>query len=170
MTIEKISLTDVTELTDLINSAYRGEDSRKGWTSEGHLLEGTRINEQMLIEYLDKKDVTILKLTDESNRIIGTVYLELKGSKLYLGMLSVLPNVQNKRVGRVLLEEAENFAKQHHCTVITITVISARVELINWYERRGFIKSGQLQPFPVNADIGTPKEPLELVEMEKVVK
>lgn len=169
MTIERITLADVPEITALINSAYRGEDSTKGWTSEGHLLEGARINEQMIIAYLDNKDVTILKLTDETNKIIGTVYLELKGSKLYLGMLTVAPHVQNKRVGRVLLEEAENYAKQHHCTVITITVISARVELVNWYERRGFIKSGKLQPFPVDANIGNPKQPLELIEMEKAV-
>ena len=168
MTIERITLADVPEITALINSAYRGEDSRKGWTSEGHLLEGARINEQMIIAYLDK-DVTVLKLTDETNKIIGTVYLELKGAKLYLGMLTVAPHVQNKRVGRVLLEEAENYAKQHHCTVITITVISARVELVNWYERRGFIKSGKLQPFPADANIGNPKQPLELIEMEKAV-
>lgn len=167
MRIEKVTLTDVPELTDLINSAYKGGDSERGWTSESHLVEGTRANEQMIIKYLDNKDVTILKLTDETNKIIGSVYLETKGTKLYLGMLSVSPSVQNKGVGRILLEEAENFAKQHHCTAITITVISVRAELINWYERRGFIRSGKLVPFPTNA--GNPKEPLELIEMEKAI-
>jgi ribosomal protein S18 acetylase RimI-like enzyme len=169
MIIEKITLTDVPALTDLINSAYRGKDGEQGWTSESHLLEGSRINEQMLIAYLDKEDVTILKLTDEADKIIGTVYLEVKGTKLYLGMLSVSPDAQNKRVGRILLEEAEKFAKQHHCNVITITVISARVELISWYERRGFIKTGEKEPFPVDVYIGIPKEPLELIELEKPV-
>ncbi|GAA3920632.1 GNAT family N-acetyltransferase [Chitinophaga oryziterrae] len=168
MKIEKIGLTDIPELTDLINSAYKGGDSENGWTSEGHLVEGSRVNEQMIIKYLDNKDVTILKLTDETNRIIGSVYLETKGSsKLYLGMLSVSPSVQNKGVGRILLEESENFAKQHHRNVITISVISVRTELISWYERRGFIKSGKLLPFPTN--VGNPKTPLELVEMEKAV-
>jgi ribosomal protein S18 acetylase RimI-like enzyme len=168
MRIEKITLADVPELTDLINSAYKGGDSEKGWTSEGHLVDGTRVNEQMIIKYLDNKDVTILKLTDETNRIIGSVYLETKGSsKLYLGMLSVSPSVQNKGVGRILLEEAENFAKQHHCTVITITVISVRTELVSWYERRGYIKTGKLVPFPTN--VGNPKQPLELIELEKAI-
>jgi ribosomal protein S18 acetylase RimI-like enzyme len=168
MRIEKITLTDVPELTDLINSAYKGGDSEKGWTSESHLIEGTRVNEQMIIKYLDNKDVTILKLTDDTNKIIGSVYLETKGSsKLYLGMLSVSPFVQNKGVGRILLEEAENFSKQHHCNAITISVISVRTELISWYERRGYIRSGKLLPFPTN--VGNPKKPLELIEMEKAI-
>jgi ribosomal protein S18 acetylase RimI-like enzyme len=168
MIIEKITLTDVPVITALINSAYRGEESRKGWAHEGDLFEGPRADEQMITDYLNKENVTILKLTDEA-KIIGTVYLEIKGTKLYLGMLSVSPDVQNKQVGRILLAEAENFAKQNHCKVISITVISLRETLINWYERRGFVRVGELQPFPVDARFGRPKIPLELVEMEKPV-
>lgn len=166
MTIEKITIADIPVLTDLINSAYRGGN---GWTSEGHLLEGSRINEQMLTTYLDDKTVTILKLTDGTNNIVGTVYLEVKENKLYLGMLSVSPDAQNKQIGRILLEEAEHFARQQHCSVITITVISARPELINWYERRGFIKTGYTEAFPEDIYIGIPKQSLELIEMEKAV-
>jgi ribosomal protein S18 acetylase RimI-like enzyme len=167
MRIEKITITDIPALIDLINSVYRGKG---GWTAESHLLEGARVNEQMLLAYLDNKAVTILKLTDDTNKITGTVYLELKGEKLYLGMLSVSPDAQNRQVGRILLEEAERFAKQHNCAVITITVISVRVELIEWYERRGFIRTGHVEPFPENVYIGIPKEPLELIELEKGVK
>ena len=169
MIIEKITLTDVPVVTALVNSAYRGEASGKGWAHEGDLFEGPRVDEQMMTDYLNKKDVTILKLTDETDKIIGTVYLEIKGAKLYLGMLSVSPDEQNKQIGRILLDEAETFAKQHHCNVIAITVISLRDTLINWYERRGFVKVGELQPFPVDARFGTPKMPLQLVEMEKPV-
>ena len=115
MTIAKATLTDVLELTDLVNKTYRGEDSKKGWTSEGHLLEGARINQQMIVAYLDNQNAAILKLTDEANTIIGTVYLEVKGSKLYLGMLGVSPDAQNKKVGRTLLEAANSYAKQHDC-------------------------------------------------------
>jgi len=166
----KATLADVMELTDLVNSAYRGEDSKKGWTSEDHLLDGTRVDEQMITAYLTHQDIAILKLTDDGNKIIGTVYLEIKGSKLYLGMLSVSPDVQNKGTGRILLEEAEEYARQHHCTEITITVISARAELINWYERRGFMKSGQPKPFPADFNVGRPKQRLELIEMMKIIE
>lgn len=169
MIIEKITLTDVPAITDLVNSAYRGEGSKKGWATEGDIFDGPRVTEQKVIDDLNKKDATILKLTDETNKIIGTVLLEIKGTRLYLGMLSVSPDVQNKQVGRILLEEAEKFAKQNHCSVISITVISVRDTLINWYERRGFIKVGELQPFPEDARFGTPKMPLQLVQMEKPV-
>ena len=167
MKIEKATLTDVPTLIDLINSAYRGKG---GWTGEGHLLQGARVNEQMLTSYLDNKDVSILKVTDDTNKIIGSVYLEVKGDKLYMGMLSVSPDAQNRQVGRILLEEVERFAKQYNCTVITITVISVRYELIEWYKRRGFIKTGHVEPFPVDVYIGVPKEPLYLIEMEKGIK
>lgn len=169
MKITKVTLADVPELTDLINSAYRGEVSKIGWTSEAHLLDGTRITPQMIHDYLQEKAITILKLTDEVGKIIGTVYLELKREQLYLGMLSVSPFVQNKRAGRTLLEEAERFALINHCNQVIITVISSRIELINWYERRGFIKTGGTEPFPDNVDVGQPKEPLELIEMKKFI-
>jgi ribosomal protein S18 acetylase RimI-like enzyme len=167
MTTEKITLADIPAVTALVNSAYRGEESKKGWAHEGDLFEGPRVDEEMMIKYLNKKDVTLLKLTDETNTIIGSVYLEIKATKLYLGMLSVSPDVQNKGVGRILMEEAEKFALQNHCNLIAITVISLRDTLVNWYERRGFVKVGELQPFPVDARFGNPKIPLQLVEMEK---
>lgn len=169
MTIAKAALIDVPEITDLVNRTYRGQNSKKGWTSEDHLLEGARINQQMIVAYLENQNAAILKLTDEENKIIGTVYLEVKGPKLYLGMLSVSPDAQNKQAGRTLLEAADSYAKQHHCKVITITVISARAELVSWYERRGFIKSGQIHPFPTDANLGLPKQHLELIEMEKLL-
>jgi len=167
--MKKATLADVMELTDLVNSAYRGEDSKKGWTSEDHLLDGTRVDEQMITAYLTNQKIAILKLTDDGNKIIGTVYLEIKGNQLYLGMLSVSPEVQNKGTGRILLGEAEEYARQHYCTAITITVISARAELINWYERRGFIKLGRPKPFPADFNVGRPKQRLELIEMMKII-
>lgn len=169
MSITKVTAADIPELIDLVNSAYRGEESKKGWTSEAYLLRGIRIDEATLSGYLQQKNVTILKYTDAIDKIIGTVYLEIKGNMLYLGMLSVSPVVQSKGTGRALLQEAEVFAKAHNCDKISMTVISVRSELISWYERRGYVFTGEMQPFQGDGKFGESDQPLEFIVMEKTL-
>lgn len=169
MAINKATLADVPQLNVLINSAYRGEESKKGWTTETDLVGGIRIDEPMLIEYLNNDAITILKYTNSNGEIIGTVYLEIKGDKLYLGMFSVSPALQNGGVGRALIEEAEVVAKQLGLHIISMTVIRSRKELISWYERRGYNFTGEIQPFHDHGRFGAPKELIELVVMEKTI-
>ena len=107
MPISKATVADVPELTKLVNSAYRGDSSKQGWTTEANLLDGLRIDEETLYSYFEDPTVTILKNTDENGKITGSVYLEVRGPMLYVGMFSVLPWVQNKGVGRNLLLAAE---------------------------------------------------------------
>ncbi|WP_183565001.1 GNAT family N-acetyltransferase [Mucilaginibacter sp. SP1R1] len=169
MPITKATLADIPELNILINSAYRGEESKKGWTTEADLIEGIRIDEEMLTEYLHDETISILKYTDESGQITGSVYLEVKGPKLYLGMFSVAPVLQGKGVGRALLQQAEVIARQLNCHTITMTVIRTRTELISWYERRGYTFTGEIQPFHSNGRFGDPKQLIELIVMEKTI-
>ena len=169
MSISKASIADVAELNVLVNSAYRGEESKKGWTTEADLINGIRIDEAMLTEYFNNKAVAILKYTDENGRITGCVYLEVKSPRLYLGMFSVSPILQGKGVGRALLEEAETYAREVNCHTITMTVISTRKELISWYERRGYEFTGEIQPFHDHGRFGEPKQLIELIVMEKGV-
>lgn len=167
MPVIKATRADVPELNQLVNSAYRGEISRLGWTTEANLLDGLRIDEQTLYGYFDDSNVIILKNTEESGRITGCVYLEQKAPKLYVGMFSVSPTLQNRGIGRNLLLAAENYAKQLNCHSLTMTVISSRHELISWYERRGFHPTGEIQPFHEGTRFGVPKHNLELIVMEK---
>ena len=169
MPITKATQTDVPELNKLINSAYRGESSKKGWTTEAHLLEGLRIDEATLDSYFADPNIIILKNTDETHQITGSVYLEIRGPKLYVGMFSVSPLLQGKGLGRELLEAAATYAKQLNCHTLTMTVISTRLELISWYERRGFRATGETQPFHVEKKFGTAKQPIELIILEKDV-
>jgi len=169
MPIIKATLADVPELNLLINSAYRGEDSKKGWTTESDLIDGIRIDEPMLVEYLNNDAITLLKYIDDDGKIIGSVYLEVKGDKLYLGMFSVSPALQNGGVGRALIEEAEVIAKQLGLHTISMTVIRSRKELIGWYQRRGYTFTGEIQPFHDHGRFGSPKELIELIVMEKSV-
>lgn len=169
MSITKATLADVSELTALVNSAYRGESSQKGWTSEAHLLDGIRIDEPTMAEYLQDADTTILKYTDDNGQIVGCVYLQLRKQRLYLGMLTVSPTLQTSGIGRQLLHEAEMIAHQLNCRVIFMTVITTRLELIKWYERRGYQATGKIEPFPEDTKFGAPKEVIQLAVFEKEV-
>jgi ribosomal protein S18 acetylase RimI-like enzyme len=163
------TLEDVTSLEKLINSAYRGETSKKGWTTEANLLQGKRITANELIEIIKNKENTILKYTD-NNQIIGSVLLVNKGNKLYLGMLTVSPELQNSGIGKQLLYEAEVHASALDLPKIVMTVISIREELIAWYNRHGFKDTGAREPFPLNeTDAIIVNQPLEFIVMEKII-
>ena len=167
--ITKASLQDIPALTVLINSAYRGETSKKGWTTEANLLEGKRTDEQEMTEiFLDPKN-TILKYT-ENDHIIGSVLLVEKGHQLYLGMLTVSPELQNSGIGKKMLAEAENHAKALGLSSIIMTVISVREELIAWYKRHGYVDTGEREAFPVSEiHVTISEEPLEFIYLEKVI-
>jgi GNAT superfamily N-acetyltransferase len=169
MPIIKAAPTDTPELNVLVNSAYRGETSKLGWTTEANLLDGTRIDEETLSGYFNDPNITILKHAEENGQITGCLYLEVKHPKLYVGMFSVSPLLQNKGIGRLLLQAAENYAKQINCDTLAITVINTRHELISWYERRGFKATGELLPFHEGTKFGVPKQSLELIVMEKTI-
>jgi ribosomal protein S18 acetylase RimI-like enzyme len=167
--ITKATLDDAAVLEKLINSAYRGETSKKGWATEADLLEGKRITLDELSEVIKDKNNTILKYT-ENNQIIGSVLLSNKGNKLYLGMLSISPEQQNKGLGKKLLQEAEIHAKSLGLTKIVMTVISIREKLIEWYNRHGYADTGIREPFVLNdADTIITDQHLEFAVLEKIL-
>ena len=171
MSFPNIATTaDIPVLLSLINSAYRGEASRQGWTTEAHLLTGEkRTDADALNILIEAPDSVFLKIVNAEGSIDGCVLLQKKQAKLYLGMLSVKPTAQAKGIGRQLLESAEVYAKQNQCISIYMTVISVRHELIEWYERRGYKKTGDTQPFPSHDSFGIPTRPLEMIVMEKMM-
>jgi N-acetylglutamate synthase-like GNAT family acetyltransferase len=168
MPITQATLADAAELTALVNSAYRGASSQQGWTSEAHLLDGIRIDEETMTEYLQAPDTTILKYTNDGGSIIACVYLlKYPGKRLYLGMLTVSPTLQAGGIGRQLLSEAEAWAVKLDCSTIFMTVITTRLELIDWYKRRGYTDTGKREPFHDTKRFGIPKEFIELMVLEK---
>lgn len=167
MKISEASDKDVTEICALVNSAYRGETSRKGWTTEADLLDGIRIDEQNLLHYIHQKKSVILKCTNEENAITGCMYLKKEKEHLYLGMLTVAPHLQAKGIGKMLLKAAEEKAAEFDCKSIVMSVITSRHELINWYKRHGYRETGLKQPFPKDERFGIPKSPLEFLILEK---
>jgi len=160
---------DIPALNLLVNSAYRGDNSRKGWTTEADLLDGIRTTEASLAEQFTNPNATILRYVKDG-QLLGCVYLEQKGNVLYLGMLTVSPELQAGGIGRQLLEAAEEYARDRRCHAITMTVISQRTELLAWYERRGYRRTGATHPFPDDPErFGTPKHPLSFIELEKEI-
>ncbi|MES2005917.1 MAG: GNAT family N-acetyltransferase [Bacteroidota bacterium] len=164
------SENDITALDILVNSAYRGEGAKKGWTTEADLLGGLRTEPDSLREMINKPGAVILKYTGEENLLQGCIYLEKKEAKLYLGMLTVSPELQAKGIGRQMLAAAEAHARTVHCNCITMTVISVRQELIAWYERNGYHPTGETAPFPTDPKFGLPKQALFFIVMEKTLE
>ncbi len=164
--ISTATVADVPELNQLVNSAYRGDSSRQGWTTEADLLSGLRTTEADLYESLANPQAQILTYRAEG-RLLGCVYLERKEAELYLGMLTVSPDHQTGGIGKRLLGAAEEMAKGFGCQMITMTVISQRHELIAWYERRGYRSTGVTKPFPDDPRFGVPAQPLTFVVMAK---
>lgn len=166
LTITVAEKKDVPSLVKLVNSAYRGEDSKKGWTTEADLLGGIRTDEDAMMKMVSRGDSVILKCLDK-DQLIGCVYLQKQDEKIYLGMLTVSPEIQAKGIGKKLLQAAEEYAQTQESTAITMTVISVRKELISWYERHGYKPTGARKPFPNDPRFGIQKQPLEFIVLEK---
>jgi len=167
--IVKATVADVPQLNVLVNSAYRGDESKKGWTTEADMLDGTRVDEAALRDLIQKPGTTFLKY-EEDGILLGCVELRIDGRKLYLGTLSVNPNIQNKGIGKKLLQAGEDHARQVGCSTMTMTVIDSRHELIDWYVRHGYVLTGERKPFIVPDERwGIPKQKLEFVVLEKSV-
>ena len=161
------TLADASRLTQLVNRAYRGDASRQGWTTEAHLLDGQRIDEDGVREMLAVPGAAMLLCLGENNELLGSFHVHASGQKVYLSMLAVDPAGQAQGVGRFLIQAAEDYGRQHGCTMSKMTVISVRAELIAYYERQGYRQTGATEPFPTDPRYGIPKQPLTLLVLEK---
>ena len=167
LNIKKATTDHIAALERLVNSAYRGESSRAGWTTEADLLGGVRITAAGLKALLENPDVTILIIEDSAGNIAGCVELKLEKDALYLGMLTVAPQLQNAGIGKKLLYAAEDWERKQARTKIRMTVITLRDTLIAWYLRHGYQPTGQKLPFPDDPKFGLPKQQLEFIVLEK---
>jgi len=170
MRIEIANEVDIPELVSIMDKSYRGEASKQGWTSEADLFIGTkRTDESTVKELMQRPGAVFLKCVNEEELIIACVLLNKKNNRIYLGMFSVLPEAQGKGIGKKLLEASENYAKEKQCISIFMTVISIRHELISWYEKYGYGNTGRVLPFPQDDRFGIPKQPLEMLVLEKML-
>ena len=163
---------DADALSALVNSAYRGDSSRVGWTTEAALLGGQRTDADALRDFIAQGEAAgdrVLLVHERADgasagnasAIDACVQLERHGDEAYLGMFTVRPTLQGGGLGKRLLMAAEQDARRRWgVTAVHMTVIAQRGELIAWYERRGYRATGETAPFPYgDARFGEPKRP-----------
>lgn len=168
-TITLAAAVDVVQLEQLVNGAYRGEGSKQGWTTEADLLGGARVTEASLLMDIANPDLSIYLYRNAASELEGCVLLQNKAGKLYVGMLSVAPGLQNKGIGKLMLQLAEQLAKVQGCSALTMTVITVRTSLIAWYQRHGYQQTGELIPFNIPGNQVLIDEPLYFMNLEKPV-
>lgn len=167
MHISKATIKDIPQLEVLINSAYRGEESKKGWTTEADLLKGKRIDTEGIKKLMSEHGAVILKYCNDEGNLTGCVYLKKNDINMYLGMLTVSPTLQAGGIGKQILKASEKYAVDQNCDIVEMRVISIRNELIDWYKRHGYYDTGKKIPFDTQQTLSTQTQPLEFIIMEK---
>lgn len=140
-------MDDIPAVLTLVHSAYRGEASRAGWTSEADLMDGGRTDATALTEELADPTRTILLITDELGALACASVTDRGGGTAYFGMFAVRPTAQGAGIGSFLLGVAEEHARALGATRMEMYVLTARPELMAWYVRRGYTPTGEIHPF-----------------------
>ena len=147
-TFRPATVADAPLIAALVESAYRGDASRTGWTTEADFLHGRR-TDTAEIESLLSSEKGRFVLFERGGSVLASCYIERQGPVCYFGMFSVHPPAQGSGIGRLVIQEVERLARaEWQSERIEMTVIDIRAELIAWYERRGYVRTGKTRPFP----------------------
>jgi ribosomal protein S18 acetylase RimI-like enzyme len=168
LSFHKAELSDAISIAELVNSAYRGEISRAGWTTEADLVDGLRITTPEVATLIKREDAFVLVgvLRDQ---IIASIACEHLENTAKFGLIAVKPTLQNKGYGREMIKAAEAItAREWRVAGFYMSVITLRTELIEFYERLGFERSGQFEDFPENPALWQPK--VQTLALEYLVK
>ena len=166
LTFRQAENKDCMAIVQLVDSAYRGETSRRGWTTEAELLDGRRTFTEEVMGIISAAQNEIILLEVDA-RLLASVHIKKQSdensnsklSRAYLGMFAVEPKSQNRGMGKALMSYVENFARHEwHCNEMEMTVIRQRPELIAWYEKLGYRVTGESRAFPYGDErYGIPK-------------
>jgi predicted N-acetyltransferase YhbS len=171
MLLQAATLEDLPGVAALINRAYRGNE---GWAIEAKVMEGERIRLTGLREQLaeNPEALQLIWRDEEDGSLLGSVWLEpVQDAAWYLGLLCMRPELQEKQLGRRRLAAAEETAKERGAHTMRISVMNVLDMLIAWYERRGYVKTGETQAFPYGDErFGRPmRDDLHFVVLEKAI-
>ncbi|MEU1669485.1 GNAT family N-acetyltransferase [Streptomyces sparsogenes] len=169
LTFRAATEADVPALVALIESAYRGDSSRAGWTTEADLLDGQRTDPEGVAAVVRDGSSRML-VVERGGELVACCQLEHRGEHAYFGMFAVRPALQGGGLGKTIIAEAERLVRaEWGAREMHMTVISAREELIAWYERRGYARTGRTTPFPYGDErFGIPRR--DGLEFELLVK
>ena len=149
---------DIEAIVALVTSAYRGESSRAGWTTEADLLDGARIDPEVLRADI-ARDGSRVVLAERDGALLACAHVAIEDGAGYFGMFSVVPGLQGGGIGKQVLAECERIVRDDwRLPAMRMTVIDVRDELIAFYQRRGYRRTGVTKPFPYgDARFGEPK-------------
>ncbi|MBS1117804.1 MAG: family N-acetyltransferase [Deltaproteobacteria bacterium] len=160
---------DIPAVVELVESAYRGDASRVGWTTEADLLGGRRTDADDVRSCIERERSIVL-LAERDGHLVACAHVAIEGPAGYFGMFSVTPMLQGAGLGKAVLAEAERLAREDwQVPRMRMSVIDVRTELIAFYERRGYVRTGIKRPFPYGDErFGSPKrDDLRFEVMEK---
>lgn len=173
MQSEIATTADAKQISELVNAAYRGVGGQSGWTHEAELISGDRVKpSDVAAVIVDNATTVLIRRSDNPPVLLGCVAVEMdEASKCTISMLAVSPTLQTAGLGRALLADAERFAADNGATIAKMTVIEQREQLLAWYERRGYRRTGSLEAFPYGDDsVGIPRrDDLQFVVLEKAL-
>ncbi|MBN8779887.1 GNAT family N-acetyltransferase [Thiobacillus sp.] len=148
--------SDADDIAALVNRAYRPGASARGWTHEAHLVAGDRTTPAQILALLHARAAILVLCRDDT--LVACVHAQGDASIVWLGMLATEPALQSQGLGKRMLQHAEDFAvDRFKATEVRMAVLAARPELIAFYERRGYARTGQVADYPVAAGTGQPR-------------
>ena len=162
---------DIDAIVALVTSAYRGDSSRAGWTTEADFLDGNRIDREVLRTDIERPRSYVL-LAERDGELLACAHVSEEDGAGYFGMFSVVPGLQGGGIGKQVLTECERLAcDDWKLASMRMTVIDIRDELIAFYERRGYRRTGIFKPFPYgDARFGRPlRKDLRFEILEKAL-
>lgn len=150
--------SDSQEISALVNRAYRPPLHKAGWTHESNLVAGERIcAEQVRALFNEQSTILLLFVGSE---IVACVHVKVDMPGAYIGMLATDPSMQNQGIGKQMMHLAEAYAMENYgATLLKISVLSSRSELLAFYERLGYVRTGEEEGYPLSAGVGQPMIP-----------
>jgi GNAT superfamily N-acetyltransferase len=164
------TVVDIDEVVALAESAYRGEASRAGWTTEADFLDGQRIDRNGVLAMLGTDQQIVLAVMEGA--AVGCCHVVRDGDDCWFGLFAVAPGLQGRGIGDALLAQAERVARVNlGAARMKMKVIWLRDSLIAWYERRGYARTPETHPFPYGDDrYGRPRrDDLHFIVLEKAI-
>ncbi len=159
---------DAPAIAALIESGYRGDESRRGWTTEAHLIEGNRTSVAEIEAYIADPHARFL-MAFEAATLVGCALIKNEGGEGYFGMFTVKPALQGGGHGKQILAHAEQAIRDlWNCSTVAMTVISIREDLVAYYERRGYARTGT-KPFPFDREPGAKRQDFHFVVLSKLL-